>query len=146
MDVRKLATAAVLTILISIQPHNAFARVTKKQLFYILHRDGITSSLEPFTKIHSLGRIFIGNQWYSLFFYDHVTRQTQHGSYRILILNDREEYIGGFNVDDGVNCRVLRRTVRCDDAHNIPYTLLDFTEKYVAERVTTGRADENFWK
>jgi hypothetical protein len=124
----------------------AAGTVTKQQLFRILARDGISNSLKPRTKISSMGRVFLKGHWYSFFYYDHVTPSSQHGTYRILILNDKQIYVGGFNVDDGVNCRIRAARITCDDDNNEPFTLIDFRSKYVVRHITTGKADENFWK
>jgi hypothetical protein len=146
MHTRQLVAGAALALLLAIESCSATARVTKKELFHILHRDGMSTSLEPKTEIHSLGKVLIANHWYSLFFYAHVTPATKHGLYRILILNDKKIYVGGIMVDDGINCQIDKFKVICDDWHHVPYTLLNFEEKYLVELVTTGRADENFWK
>jgi hypothetical protein len=138
--------AFALLALFNIAPRAACARVTVKQLYTILERDGISNSLTPDTKITSIGRVIIKNRWYSFFYFDHVTRETQHGLYRILILNDRRQYIGGYMMPDSHNCKFRKLLLICDDDNEVPHTVLDLSDGKLPARVTIDGYDTNFEK
>jgi hypothetical protein len=142
-----LAKAAFWVAMLSATiPAITIARVTRQELYDILKRDGISNSLEPETKIHSIGKMLLKGRWYSFFYYDHVTRETQHGLYRILILDDRKRFIGGFEVVDGTDCKIREIKVICFDDKRVYYAMLDFREKYLIDIVTNRGSDDNFWK
>jgi len=127
-------------------PTEMSAKVSAKELFYVLKRDGIYNSLEPETRISSLGRILLRDRWYSLFYYDHVTPATKHGLRRILILNDRKRYIGGYNVEESDNCRLIPPRLICDNLWGKNKVTLDFSSGKIPRFVSIDGMDVTFAK
>jgi hypothetical protein len=142
----RLRYILVIFSLFFVGPSSAFAKVNIKQLFYILQRDGISNSLEQYTHINSIGKVLLKGHWFSFFHFDHVTRETQHGLYRILILNDRRQYIGGYMMPDSHNCKFRKLLLICDDDNEVPHAVLDLSDGKLPARVTIDGYDTNFEK
>lgn len=122
-------------------PYEAIARVTVRGLFYILKRDGISNSLEPETQISSIGRIRLNGRWFSFFFYDHVTPATKHGLRRILVLDDRKRYIGGYMAEEYENCKFRRSVLMCEDRERNLRVALDFKDGRLPSRAVIDGND-----
>ena len=122
-------------------PSEAFARVTVKELFYILKRDGISNSLEPRTRITSIGRILLGGRWFSFFFYDHVTPATKHGLRRILVLDDKKRYVGGYMVQEYGNCVFRSSVLMCEGEDRTLWVALDFKDGRLPSRAVIDGFD-----
>jgi hypothetical protein len=122
-------------------PSEAGARVTVKELFYILKRDGISNSLEPDTRITSIGRIMLGGRWFSFFFYDHVTPATKHGLRRILVIDDKKRYIGGYMVEEYGNCVFRPSVMMCEGEDHKLRVALDFKDGRLPPRAVIDGND-----
>ena len=122
-------------------PSEAVARVTVKELFSILKRDGISNSLEPKTRITSIGRILLSGRWFSFFFYDHVTPATKHGLRRILVLDDKKRYIGGYMVQEYGNCVFRPLVLMCEGEDRTLWVALDFRDGRLPSRAVIDGND-----
>ncbi|UVO52961.1 hypothetical protein [Sphingomonas sp. SUN039] len=136
-SVRILASALLMCAL----PSEVFARVTVKELFYILKRDGISNSLEPWTRITSIGRIVLSGRWYSFYFYDHVTPATNHGLRRILVLDDQKRYVGGYMVQEYGNCVFRPSVLMCEGEDRKLWVALDFKDGRLPPRAVIDGYD-----
>lgn len=65
---------------------------------------------------------------------------------RLLILNDRRQYIGGYMLDSGHDCQIRGKKVICDNDRGGLEVAMDLTsEKFLARAAVLG-GDSNFEK
>jgi hypothetical protein len=136
-----LVRVLVLILFVAALPTEAVTRITVKELFYILKRDGISNSLEPETRVSSIGRILLNGRWFSFFLYDHFMPATKHGLRRILLLDDKKRYLGGYMVEEVGNCKFGRSRLMCEDENGKLQLALDFSGGHLPLKTVIGGYD-----